>query len=196
MAIVQIGDDLFDEETGEYAGSANPGWLPSVLETEDDVLNYMHLLLDAETRLSAETQKYKSVLENVERMVKRHKSKVAYMRTMYEKQAGKVVESLLPRDKEGKLRTKTYRSPWGSISLRETKPSVKVAQTGLAVQFAKLECPDAVKVTESVLVSMIPEGVKGRLMDDPALAEAMGFSVSEGGDSVTVKTLKDETNAD
>ena len=196
MAIVQIGDDLFDEETGEYAGSANPGWLPSVLETEDDVLNYMHLLLDAETRLSAETQKYKSVLENVERMVKRHKSKVAYMRTMYEKQAGKVVESLLPRDKEGKLRTKTYRSPWGSISLRETKPSVKVTQTGLAVQFAKLECPDAVKVTESVLVSMIPEGVKGRLMDDPALAEAMGFSVSEGGDSVTVKTLKDETNAD
>ena len=196
MAIVQIGDDLFDEETGEYAGSANPGWLPSVLETEDDVLNYMHLLLDAETRLSAETQKYKSVLENVERMVKRHKSKVAYMRTMYEKQAGKVVESLLPRDKEGKLRTKTYRSPWGSISLRETKPSVKVAQTGLAVQFAKLECPNAVKVTESVLVSMIPEGVKGRLMDDPALAEAMGFSVSEGGDSVTVKTLKDETNAD
>ena len=196
MAIVQIGDDLFDEETGEYAGSANPGWLPSVLETEDDVLNYMHLLLDAETRLSAETQKYKSVLENVERMVKRHKSKVAYMRTMYEKQAGKVVESLLPRDKEGKLRTKTYRSPWGSISLRETKPSVKVTQTGLAVQFAKLECPDAVKVTESVLVSMIPEGVKGRLLDDPALAEAMGFSVSEGGDSVTVKTLKDETNAD
>ena len=196
MAIVQIGDDLFDEETGEYAGSANPGWLPSVLETEDDVLNYMHLLLDAETRLSAETQKYKSVLENVERMVKRHKSKVAYMRTMYEKQAGKVVESLLPRDKEGKLRTKTYRSPWGSISLRETKPSVKVAQTGLAVQFAKLECPNAVKVTESVLVSMIPEGVKGRLLDDPALAEAMGFSVSEGGDSVTVKTLKDETNAD
>lgn len=196
MAIVQIGDDLFDEETGEYAGSANPGWLPSVLETEDDVLNYMHLLLDAETRLSAETQKYESVLENVERMVKRHKSKVAYMRTMYEKQAGRVVESLLPRDKEGKLRTKTYRSPWGSISLRETKPSVKVAQTGLAVQFAKLECPDAVKVTESVLVSMIPESVKGRLMDDPALAEAMGFSVSEGGDSVTVKTLKDETNAD
>ena len=115
---------------------------------------------------------------------------------MYEKQAGKVVESLLPRDKEGKLRTKTYRSPWGSISLRETKPSVKVTQTGLAVQFAKLECPDAVKVTESVLVSMIPEGVKGRLLDDPALAEAMGFSVSEGGDSVTVKTLKDETNAD
>lgn len=196
MGIVQIGDDLFDEETGEYAGSANPGWLPSVLETEDDLLNYMHLLLDAETRLSAETQKYKSVLENIEKMVKRHKSKVEYMRAMYEKQAGKLAESLLPRDKEGKLRTKTYRSPWGSISLRETKPSVKVTQSGLAVEFAKMECPNAVKVTESVLVSMIPEDIKVQLINDPSLAEAMGFSVNEGGDSVTIKTLKEETNAD
>jgi hypothetical protein len=196
MGMIEIDGDLFDEETGEYAGSANPGWLPSVLETEEDLLNYLHLLLDAETRLASEVAKYNTVLQNVEKMVKRHKSKVKYMRDMYERQAGKVTESLLPRDKDGNFKTKTMRCPWGTVSLRDTKPTVKVQDMKMAVQFAKMECPSGIKVEEKVLVSAIPDVIKERLVSDPSLAESMGFSVSEGGQSVTVKTLVEAKSED
>ncbi len=197
MGMVEIDGDLYDEETGEYAGSANPGWLPSVLETEEDLLNYMHLLLDAETRLLAERKKYASVLANIETMVKRHESKVKYMRTMYEKQAGTIALSLLPRDKDGNLKTKTYRSPWGKVSARDTKPSVKVTESSLAVDYAKWACPEAIKTTQTVLVSAIPDDLKMRLVEEPSLAEAYGFSVNPGGDSISITTLaKEDANAD
>ena len=123
MAIIEIDGDLFDDETGEYAGPTGRD-LPSILEGEEDLLKYMRILLDAETRAAAEEMKYKSVLENINKMVKRHKSKVGYLRAMYEGQAAKVANTLLPRDKEGNLRTKTYRCPFGTIGQRTTQPSI------------------------------------------------------------------------
>lgn len=195
MAIIEIDGDLFDDETGEYAGPTGRD-LPSILEGEEDLLKYMRILLDAETRAAAEEMKYKSVLENINKMVKRHKSKVTYLRAMYEGQAAKVANTLLPRDKEGNLRSKTYRCPFGTIGQRTTTPTIKVMTANVALAFAKMECPQAVKVQESVLVSMVPDSVKAKLLSDPSSAEAFGFAVVEGGESITIKTLmetKDET---
>jgi len=195
MAIIEIDGDLFDDETGEYAGPTGRD-LPAVLETEEDLLKYMRILLDSETRAMAEEAKYKTLLSNVEKMVKRHKSKVKYLRDMYEGQASKVATTLLPRDKDGNLRTKTYRCPFGTIAQRTTTPTIKVATSDVALAFAKLECPQAIKVQESVLISMVPEPVKAKLLNDPTSAEAFGFTVVEGGESVTIKTItepKDET---
>jgi hypothetical protein len=115
---------------------------------------------------------------------------------MYEGQAAKVANTLLPRDKEGNLRSKTYRCPFGTIGQRTTTPTIKVMTSNVALAFAKLECPQAIKVQESVLISMVPEAVKAKLLSDPSSAEAFGFTVVEGGESITIKTLmetKDET---
>jgi hypothetical protein len=194
MAIIEIDGDLFDDETGEYAGPTGRD-LPSVLESEEDLLKYMRILLDAETRATAEEMKYKSVLDNINKMVKRHKSKVNYLRTMYEGQAAKVATTLLPRDKDGNLRTKTYRCPFGTIGQRTTQPSLKIVSQDAALGFAKMECPQAIKVQESVLVSMVPEHLKTLLLANPENAESFGFQVNEGGESVTIKTItetKDE----
>jgi phage host-nuclease inhibitor protein Gam len=195
MAIIEIDGDLFDDETGEYAGPAGGGYLPAVLQTEDDLLKFMRILLDAETRVLAEEAKYKTMLSNVEKMVKRHKSKVNYLRTMYEGQASNVAATLLPRDKSGNLKTKTYLCPFGKVSERDTQPSVKVANPDAAIQYLKRECPAAIKVQESVLVSAIPADLKKVLIDDSVMAEGLGFNVSPGGKSVTIKTVveaKDE----
>ena len=192
MKLVQIDEYLFDEETGECAGLANPGYLPAVLSTEDDLQHYLRQLLEAETRLQAEERRYESVLANVRKMVQRRRSQVQWLRRSYESQSGKIAETLLPRKADGTLRTKTYRCPWGSVSLRETKPSLKIANKDMALSFVKMECPDAVKVEESVLVSRIPDSYKELLMNDSATAEAYGFHITDGGNSVTVQVLEKE----
>jgi hypothetical protein len=199
MNLVQIDEYLYDEETGECAGLANPGYLPAVLSTEDDLQHYLRQLLEAETRLQAEERRYESVLANIRKMVQRRRSQVQWLRRTYESQSGKIAETLLPRKADGTLRTKTYRCPWGSVSLRETKPSLKIQEKDVALAFAKLECPGAVKTEESVLVSRIPEPVREMLMNDSTTAEAYGFHITDGGNSVTVQVLEkektDETEA-
>lgn len=192
MGFVQIDEYLYDEETGECAGLATPGYLPAVLETEDDLQHYLRQLLEAETRLQAEERRYESVLANIRKMVQRRKSQVQWLRRSYESQSGKIAETLLPRKADGSLRTKTYRCPWGSVSLRETKPTLKIANKDMALSFVKMECPDAVKVEESVLVSRIPESYKELLMNDSTTAEAYGFHITDGGNSVTVQVLEKE----
>lgn len=199
MGFVQIDEYLFDEETGECAGLANPGYLPSVLETEDDLQHYLRRLLESETRLQAEERQYQSVLANVRKMVQRRRSQVEWLRRTYESQSGKVAETLLPRKADGTFRTKTYRCPWGSVSLRETKPTLKIQEKDVALAFVKMECPDAVKVEESVLVSRISDPVKEMLMNDQTMAESYGFHITDGGNTVKVQVLEkegtDETEA-
>jgi hypothetical protein len=76
---------------------------------------------------------------------------------------------------------------------------LKVQEKDVALAFAKLECPDAVKTEQSVLVSRIPDPVREMLMHDSVTAEAYGFHITEGGNSVTVQVLEkekaDETEA-
>lgn len=199
MGFVQIDEYIYDEETGECAGLANPGYLPASLETEDDLQHYLRRLMEAETRLQAEEKQYQSVLANVRKMVQRRRSQVEWLRRTYESQSGKIAETLLPRKADGSFRTKTYRCPWGSVSLRETKPTLKIQEKDVALAFVKMECPDAVKVEESVLVSRIPEPVREMLMNDHTTAEAYGFHLTEGGNAVKVQVLEkegtDETEA-
>ena len=193
MAIIEIDGDLFDDETGEYAGPTGRD-LPSILEGEEDLLKYMRILLDAETRAAAEEMKYKSVLENINKMVKRHKSKVTYLRAMYEGQAAKVATTLLPRDKDGNLRSKTYRCPFGTIGQRTTQPSLKISDMPRAVGFMHESAPEAIKVELKVLVSAIPDEVKQKLLNSVDIAEQFGFEVNPGGESVTIKTIMESKN--
>jgi hypothetical protein len=196
MKTIQIDEYLYDEETGECAGLANPGYLPAVLETEDNLQHYLRALLDSETRLKAEENKYESVLANIRKIVQRKRSQVQWLRRTYESQSGKIAETLLPKKADGTLKTKTYRCPWGSVSLRETKPTLKVTEKDVALAFVRLECPESIKVEESILVSRIPDTVREMLMDDQSVAESFGFHITDGGNSVTVQVLdKEKTDA-
>jgi myosin heavy subunit len=132
-----------------------------------------------------------------QKIVKRKTSKVKYLRDMYQGQVKKLVEDILPRDRDGNFRTKTYRNPWGKVSLRETKTKLAISDNMMAMRFAHLECPSAIKTTESILISMIPDDVKEKLFTDASVAEAFGFHVIEGDNTVSITTIegtKDEAS--
>lgn len=189
MAIERIGDDLFDTETGEYAGPANNSLPDRALETEEELLAYMNRLSSAEADVLAETKRLEAVVANVEKLLALKKRRVEWLKARYELSANDVAEGLLPRKPDGTFRTKTYTCPWGQVAFREVKAKVAVANPELAVRWAKENAPDAVKVVESVLVSKLPEEVTTKWLAGEYSDGTLGFTIEPGRTSVKVTTV-------
>lgn len=191
MPIERIGDDLFDTETGEYAGPANSNLPDRALETEEELLAYMNRLSSAEADVLAETKRLQAVVANVEKLLALKNRRVEWLKARYELSANDVAEGLLPRKPDGTFRTKTYTCPWGQVAFREVKPKVVVNNQQLAVAWAKDHAPEAIKTVESVLVSKLPEtfierwaGYEFGNGDTP-----WGFAIEPGRTSVKVTTV-------
>lgn len=191
MPIERIGDDLFDTETGEYAGPANSNLPDRALETEEELLAYMNRLSSAEADVLAETKRLQAVVANVEKLLALKNRRVEWLKARYELSANDVAEGLLPRKPDGTFRTKTYTCPWGQVAFREVKPKVVVNNQQLAVAWAKDHAPEAIKTVESVLVSKLPETFTERWAgyefgngDTP-----WGFAIEPGRTSVKVTTV-------
>lgn len=189
MAIERIGDDLFDTDTGEYAGPANSNLPDRALETEEELLAYMNRLSSAEADVLAETKRLQAVVANVEKLLALKNRRVEWLKARYELSANDVAEGLLPRKPDGTFRTKTYTCPWGQVAFREVKPKVAVANPELALRWAKENAPDAVKVVESVLVSKLPEEVTAKWLAGEYSEGALGFTIEPGRTSVKVTTV-------
>jgi hypothetical protein len=187
--VERIGDDLFDVETGEYAGPADNTLPKGPLETEEDLLAFMNRINRAESDLVAEQVRLKAVIDNCERMVELKKKRVEWLKAMYQSSASGIAESLLPRKADGSYRSKTYTCPWGQLAFREVKPKVVVANAELAVAWAKENAPDAVKVAESVLVSKLPDDKVAEWLTSEEPSTPWGFTIEPGRQSVTIKTV-------
>lgn len=190
--VERIGDDLFDVETGEYAGPADTTLPKGALETEEDLLAFMNRLNRAEADLVAERARLKALIDNCERMVELKRKRVDWLNAMYQTSASVIAESLLPRKADGSYRSKTYTCPWGQIAFREVKPRVVVANAELALTWAKQHAPDAVKVAESILVSKLPEEVVSEWLNSEDQHTPFGFTIEPGRQSVSVKTVTPE----
>lgn len=190
MPIERIGDDLFDTETGEYAGPANSTLPDRPLETEEELLAYMNRLSSAEADVLAEAARLQAVVANVEKMLALKNRRVEWLKARYERSASEVAQSLLPRKPDGTFRTKTYTCPWGQVAFRDVKPKVVVANPILAVEWAKVNAPEAVKVVESVLVSKLPETAIERWVERN-MADNLGFTIEPARQSVKVTTVSD-----
>jgi hypothetical protein len=185
----RIGDDLFDTETGEYAGPADTTLPKGPLETEEDLLAFMNRINRAESDLMAEQLRLKTIIENCERLVELKKKRVEWLKAMYQTSASGIAESLLPRKADGSYRSKTYTCPWGQIAFREIKPKVVVANQELALSWAKQNAPDAVKVAESILVSKLPDDAVTEWLTSEEVCHPWGFTIEPGRQSVTIKTV-------
>jgi hypothetical protein len=191
MPIERIGDDLFDTETGEYAGPANSTLPDRALETEEELLAYLNRLSSAEADVLAETKRLQAVVANVEKMLALKNRRVEWLKARYERSASDVAEGLLPRKPDGTFRTKTYTCPWGQVAFREVKSKVVVDNQQLAVAWAKLNAPESVKTVESVLVSKLPETFIERWASNE-FGESntpWGFTIEPGRNSVKVTTV-------
>ena len=184
--IIRIGDDLFDADTGEYAGSALDKWIPDAIENEDGLLAFMRELQQAEYALKAEKERLQAIVRNTERMVRRAQSKVEWMRAKWAEQAIVESEKYLPRKKDGTLASSLYSCPWGKIQRRNVSATVEVTDLDIALAFTREVAPEAVVVTEKILISKLPKHIKESGGD--------GFAVKPAYVSTTISVVGKEEN--
>ena len=97
--------------------------------------------------------------------------------------------SQLPRKADGTLKGKTWTCPFGSIAFRTVAPRVAVEAEDVALAWARKNCPSAIKIKESILVSQLPEPIKSAMLEHPADALKAGFVVHPEAQAVTIKTV-------
>ena len=71
MGFDVIDGELYDEETGEYAGPAS-GWITGNEPAEDLALLVMRKRMDIEATLQAERSKLDAIVENTRKMIAKH----------------------------------------------------------------------------------------------------------------------------
>lgn len=178
---IEIIDGMaFDAETGEFlrfvqkpefhvTDTASAEWLLEKASSLDADI----LALDARLKALAEN------LTAMKREKERQRDGLLYR---FGKELEHVARENMPKGK------KTWTCAYGSVAFRTTQPRLDVRDEDTALAWARSECPDAVKVKESLLKSLIPAEQTASLMCDPTKADALGFTVVPEGESVTVKT--------
>lgn len=156
MAIIRVGDDLIDEETGEYAGLADFK-LPDALETESDLIGFMEALMKEESNLIAKKAELAAVVKNCESIIQRASRRIEWLRYKYEQNATAIAIAALPRRKDGSYQSKTWTCPWGKVSVRDVAGTLEISDPDSALEWCKSYAPEAIKVTEKVLVSPLKE---------------------------------------
>ena len=183
-----IDGELWDEETGEYAGPAS-GWIKGDESPEDLALLVMRKRMDIEASIEAEKAKLDTITNNIVKMIARHTARLEWLETQYNSQLAEYAMSQLPRKADGSLKGKTWTCPYGSIGFRTIAPRVAVESEDVALAWARKNCPAAIKLKESILVSQLPEPIKSAMLEHPADAKKAGFVVHEETQAVTIKTI-------
>ena len=75
MGYYLVDGELWDEETGEYAGPMS-GWIKGDESPEDLALLVMRKRMDIEATLQAEKAKMDAIVENTRKMVARHQARL------------------------------------------------------------------------------------------------------------------------
>jgi len=185
MGIVRIGEDLWDEETGEYAGPVDGALDATGVQTEDDLLVFMRRLLRYESDVAAAKAELQTIIANAEKIIVERERKRDWWLERYEQQAKHVADSLLPRKADGSYASKTHKTPFGTISFVTRGQSVAINDAeGDAIAWAEQNVPEAVKVTKKVLISQLPTKewiAEGRCPS--------GFVIEDGYTIAKIKTL-------
>jgi hypothetical protein len=188
MGYYLVDGELWDEETGEYAGPMS-GWINGNESPEDLALLVMRKRMDIEAAIDAETAKMHTILANCTAMINKHAARLAWLERKYNAQLQDYAMSQLPRKADGTLRVKTWTCPYGTVSFRTLLPKVAVVDEDVALAWVRKNCPAAIKIKESILVSQLPEPIKSAMLEHPADAKKAGFVVHPEAQAVTIKTI-------
>jgi hypothetical protein len=188
MAFDLIDGELYDTETGEYAGPAS-GWIKGDESPEDLALLVMRKRMDVEASIMAEKAKMDAVVENFRKLIGKHQARLEWLEHQYNAQLQDYAMSQLPRKADGTLRAKTWTCPYGTVGFRTIAPKVAVEDEDVGLAWARKNCPAAIKLKESILVSQLPEPIKSAMLEHPADALKAGFIVHPEAQAVTIKTV-------
>jgi O6-methylguanine-DNA--protein-cysteine methyltransferase len=179
MGFDVIDGELYDEETGEYAGPAS-GWIKGNESPEDLALLVMRKRMDIEASIQAEKDKLDAITNNVVKMLGKHVARLEWLERQYNAQLQDYALSQLPRKADGTLKVKTWTCPYGTVSFRTVAERVKVVEEEEAVAWLMHHNPDSVKTKHTVLVSKL---------SDFATIHAPGLEIIPASESVTIKTV-------
>jgi len=174
-----IDGELYDEETGEYAGPAS-GWIKGDETPEDLALLVMRKRMDIEASIQAEKDKLDAITNNVVKMLGKHVARLEWLERQYNAQLQDFAMSQLPRKADGTLRVKTWTCPYGTVAFRTVAEKVRVVDEEQAVAYLMHHDPDSVKTKHTVLISKL---------SDFALDHAPGLEIIPASESVTIKTV-------
>jgi len=179
MGFHVIDGELWDEETGEYAGPT-AGWITGNESPEDLALLVMRKRMDIEAAIEAEKDKLNAITNNVAKMLGRHVARLEWLESQYNSQLQEYAMSQLPRKADGTLKVKTWTCPFGTVSFRTVAERVKVVEEEEAVAWLMHHNPEAIKTKHTVLVSKL---------SDFATIHAPGLEIIPATESVTIKTV-------
>ena len=179
MGYYLVDGELWDEETGEYAGPMS-GWIKGNETPEDLALLVMRKRMDIEATLQAERFKLDAIVENTRKMIAKHQARLDWLEAQYNAQLQDYAMSQLPRKADGALRVKTWTCPYGTVAFRTIAEKVRVVDEEQAVAYLMHHDPDSVKTKHTVLVSTL---------SDFALDHAPGLEIIPASESVTIKTV-------
>jgi len=177
MGYYLVDGELWDDETGEYAGPMS-GWITGNETPEDLALLVMRKRMDIEATLQAERSKLDAIVENTRKMVAKHQARLDWLEAQYNAQLQDYAMSQLPRKADGTLKVKTWTCPFGTVSFRTVAERVKVVEEEEAVAWLMHHNPEAIKTKHTVLVSKISD-----------LLETPGIEIIPATESVTIKTV-------
>ena len=179
MSLIEMHGELWDEETGEYAGPAS-GWITGEESPEDLALLVMRKRMDIEADIQAEKAKMDAIIANMTKLIGKHQARLDWLERQYNAQLQDYAMSQLPRKADGTLKAKTWTCPFGSVSFRTVAEKVKVVDEDETVEWLMHHNPEAVKTKHTVLVSKL---------SDFALEKAPGLEIVPATESVTIKTV-------
>jgi hypothetical protein len=179
MGFDVINGEMFDEETGEYAGPAS-GWITGDESPEELALLVMRKRMDIEASIQAEKDKLDAITNNMVKLIGKHMQRLEWLERQYNAQLQDYAMSQLPRKADGSLKVKTWTCPFGSVSFRTVAERVKVVDEEETVAWLMEHNPEAIKTKHTVLVSKL---------SDFATVHAPGIEIIPATESVTIKTI-------
>ena len=179
MGLVEMYGELWDEETGEYAGPAS-GWITGGESPEDLALLVMRKRMDIEASIQAEKDKLDAITNNMVKIIGKHMARLEWLERQYNDKLQDYALSQLPRKADGTLKVKTWTCPFGSVSFRTVAERVKVVDEEETVAWLMEHNPEAIKTKHTVLVSKL---------SDFATIHAPGLEIVPATESVTIKTI-------
>lgn len=180
MGYYLVDGELWDEETGEYAGPMS-GWIKGNETPEDLALLVMRKRMDIEATLQAERSKLDAIVENTRKMIAKHQARLDWLEAQYNAQLQDYAMSQLPRKADGTLKVKTWTCPYGTVAFRTVAERVKVVDEEQAVAYCLEHDPEAVKTKHTILVSKLTGLTAGDLPP--------GTEIIPATESVTIKTV-------
>jgi hypothetical protein len=180
MGYYLVDGELWDEETGEYAGPMS-GWIKGDESPEDLALLVMRKRMDIEASIQAEKDKLDAITNNVVKMLGKHVARLEWLERQYNAQLQDFALSQLPRKADGTLKVKTWTCPYGTVAFRTVAEKVRVVDEEQAVAYCLKHDPEAVKTKHTILVSKLTGLTAGDLPP--------GTEIIPASESVTIKTV-------